>query len=688
MPDDPNNLPTTSPVPGANPRVEPGANPGAEPIIGIDLGTTNSLVAYCDASGPRILAGPDGQTTLPSVIRLSESTGQPEAIGQEAHAKAVEYPTNTVFSAKRLMGRGVEDLGAQAARLPYRVVPGDQNTARIQVGEHIVSPQEISAMILRKLKGWAEHALNTPIKKAVVTVPAYFDDAQRQATRDAGRLAGLEVVRMVNEPTAAALAYGVGESRLGAADSGFENDSPPADDAPASRTISLSTKLNPEACASDDTPTSKTQDSTPKTQTIAVYDLGGGTFDISILRLQHTEHGSVDQVLATAGDTHLGGDDVDQMIIELVTREISGQLGTQIDFPPATRQALRSFAEATKVKLSTHDSADIEIDLGEGQTYTRTITRSEFEAMITPWIERTLTACRQALHAKQLKPGDIDRVVLVGGSTRIPSVQAAVAQLFETEPYTALDPDQVVAMGAAVQAAVLAGVHRDKLLLDVIPLSLGIETMGGAVAKLITANSTIPTRATEMFSTYAEGQTNVAINIYQGERELVADCRLLGAFELRSIPPMPAGLPKVEVTLLVDANGILTVTATEQRSGKRAHIQVVPNHGLTRAEIDRIERDSFAHAKQDMDAHRLIDLRLNATMDLRNIQKQLDRVGDLLDPDYRQQIQDHMKTVQHYVDAENKEVDADKFHQALTDMDHATIRLAEVAIAQTLKSND
>lgn len=651
-------------------------NQTPEIIVGIDLGTTNSLVAVCDAAGPRILPGPGGEAILPSVVRLDAETGKPTAIGTAARNAAVQHPETTIYSAKRLMGRGLGDVADDAAGLPYAVVAGEQDTARIQIGAHIISPQEVSAILLGELKQWAEQALGHPVKKAVVTVPAYFDDAQRQATRDAGRLAGLDVVRIINEPTAAALAYGLGRNSA----------------APSSKkvpgTFSLSTKLNPAACSGDEMSAGAMPQAA--TETIAVYDLGGGTFDISILKLQQTDEGSIDQVLATSGDTHLGGDDVDRMIIDLVVAEVRERFGTELAFPPSTRQALRTFAEQTKIKLSTDDAASIQIDLGEGRLYERTIRRDEFEAMIQPWIDRTLKACRAALHAAKLTTDDIGRVVLVGGSTRIPAVRQAVGALFGTDPYTALDPDQVVALGAATQAARLSGVLDSSssgggLLLDVIPLSLGIETMGGAVAKLITANSTIPARATEMFSTYAEGQTKVAINVYQGERELTKDCRLLGAFELTGIPPMPAGLPKVEVAFMVDANGVLTVSATEQRSGRRARIQVVPNHGLTRDEVQRIERDSFQHAKADMTAHRLIDLKLNARLDLRNIQRQLDRVGDQLPADYRAGIDAHMQKVQAHIDTPDEQADADRFHQDLTAMDHATIQLAEAAIAQTLK---
>ncbi len=627
---------------------------GGGPIIGIDLGTTNSLVAYCDASGPRMLADDEGRVMLPSVVRFDPSRGGPpgaclDAIGHAARAHAIEYPGSTIFSAKRLMGRGIEDMADELAYLPYEVVAGEHNTARVRISsegggtELIVSPPQISALILLELRRYAEARLGVPVRRAVVTVPAYFDDAQRQATRDAGRIAGLDVLRIVNEPTAAALAYNLGQRH---------------DDA-----------------------------------TVAVYDLGGGTFDISILRLQLAGQTLVDQVLATDGNTHLGGDDVDRMIIELIQREIRAQFfpgisGKDADngagsFTPATLQAMRNFAEATKIKLSTDERADIEIDLPGVGRYQRTITRGEFEQMIAPWVDRTIDCCRRALQSAGLETADIERVILVGGSTRIPMVRNRVSQWFDTQVYTALDPDQVVALGAAAQASILAGINRDMLLLDVIPLSLGIETMGGAVAKIITANTTIPARVTEMFSTYVDEQTNVNIHVLQGERELVKDCRSLGQFDLRGIPAMPAGLPKIEVTFLVDANGILSVTAVERRSEKAAQIQIVPNHGLTRQEVSRMEAQSVAHAKQDMAAHQLIDLRNQSRMDVRAIERQLAKVGDEIGDDYRGQIEAHVAAVRQLLDMPDP--DPTVFHEALDTMDKAAVRLAEIAIRQSLR---
>ncbi len=650
---------------------------GREPIIGIDLGTTNSLVAFCDESGPRTLGDEQGEDILPSVVRIGEADGGLEAIGWEARRHAVEHPENTIYSVKRLMGRGMQDLAEDVGHLAYAIAQGEHNTARVVVGDRLFSPQEISALILRRLREVAEHALGRPVGKAVITVPAYFDDAQRQATRDAGRIAGLEVVRIVNEPTAAALAYNLGMSA----------DEPGAQ--PSAGAAGLQIGLG--ECDSSGPKSDGAAESKPKSQTVAVFDLGGGTFDISILRLRRTEQGIVDQVLATSGDTHLGGDDVDRMIVELIQDEIREQFGQDISFPPATRQGFRNLAEATKVRLSDEAEARIEIELpaspaggaGEPAVYERTITKDELEAMIEPWIDRTIDCCRAALKAAKLTAGDIDRVVMVGGSTRMPRVRERVGAFFGTQPYTALDPDKVVALGAAVQASILMGINREMLLLDVIPLSLGIETMGGAVAKLIMANTTIPARATEIFTTYGEGQTSVKIHIVQGERELVGDCRSLGQFELTGVPPMPAGLPKVEVTFLVDANGLLNVEAVEKRSEVRAGIQIIPNHGLTREEVSRMESESYAHAAADMTAHRLIDLRNQARLDIRQIRRQLEKVGEDVPADYRADIEAKIAAVEVMTSAPSPDPDA--FHRALDAMDKTTIRLAEMAVAKALQ---
>ncbi|PYS43631.1 MAG: molecular chaperone DnaK [Acidobacteria bacterium] len=524
-------------------------------IVGIDLGTTNSLVAIVENGAPSVLPGPDGSKLVPSVIYF-DGAGQ-VLVGDRAKEQMVENPKNTIFSIKRFMGKDIQDVREDLPLLPFEVSSESEHVIRLKIFGRDYTPPELSAFILRELKRNAEAALGDEIKNAVITVPAYFNDAQRQATKDAGRIAGLDVLRIVNEPTAASLAYGLDKRKQG---------------------------------------------------TIAVYDFGGGTFDISILKLRE----GIFEVLSTSGDTHLGGDDIDEILIRLVL----GDMGAAPSSPeriPAIRKAVNK----AKEDLSAADSSEIII---ESLQYRRTITRAEFNKLIERIIERTLKPCRQALQDAGLNPNELDEVVMVGGSTRIPLVRQKVQELFGRVPHTELNPDEVVALGAAVQADILAGGQRDMLLLDVTPLSLGIETMGGVMSKIIPRNSTIPASATEMFTTFIDGQTNVKIHVLQGERELVKDCRSLAQFDLKDIPAMPAGMPRIEVKFLIDADGILSVSAQEQRTGKYQSIEVKPTYGLTDEQVEQMILESFEYAEADIEARLVIEARneaetvLNATM--------------------------------------------------------------------------
>ncbi len=525
-----------------------------ERVVGIDLGTTNSLVAYMDLTHPRVIPGEDGAMLVPSVVSLGRAGGT--TVGSEARKLLIDEPSRTVYSIKRLMGRGIADVADELKLFPFRVAEGSESVIRVSLGERTFTPPEISAMILRQLKKNAEAHLCEPVTKAVVTVPAYFNDAQRQATKDAGRIAGLEVLRLVNEPTAAALAYGLDKRKQGI---------------------------------------------------VAVYDLGGGTFDISILKL----HDGIFEVLATNGDTHLGGDDIDNRMIRIALEDIQSEWGEDISHNGEAVQLLRRAVIEAKERLSFAPSADIVLEF-QRRAYTRTITRELFENLIRDIVDRTLGPCRSCLADADVTPEQIDEVVLVGGSTRIPLVRAAVEVLFRAKPHTDLNPDEVVALGAAVQAGILSGQVEDQLLLDVTPLSLGIEIMGGVVSKLIHRNSTVPASATETFTTGVEGQRNVLIHVVQGERELVKDCRSLARFDLKDIPPMPAGMPRIEVRFLIDANGILSVTARDARTGVGQSVEIKPSYGLTDEQVEAMIEESIVNAEADFRARQVAEARVEA----------------------------------------------------------------------------
>ena len=607
-------------------------------VVGIDLGTTNSLVAYVRDGVPHVIRDASGDALVPSVVSLGEDGTF--FVGREAQRRLLTAPSRSVYSVKRFMGRGIDDVRDEAALLPFNVGGQPGGVVRIGLDDREFTPPEISAFVLRELKQRAEDdfreqgEFDFEVDRAVITVPAYFNDAQRTATRDAGRLAGLEVLRIVNEPTAASLAYGLDQRDRGI---------------------------------------------------IAVYDLGGGTFDISILKVED----GVFQVLATNGDTHLGGDDIDRLLVELVLAEIDGSkdeaaigqsaaVGRVLPSRPAEEiQAIRKAVIEAKLDLTEAEEAEIRV---ETLAYRRPITRAEFEQLIRPLVERTIQPVRQALADAGLEPSEVDEAVLVGGSTRVPLVRRLVSELFGRTPHSELNPDEVVALGAAVQADILISGRREMLLLDVTPLSLGIETMGGVVSKIILRNSTIPASGREMFTTGVDNQTSVDIHVLQGERELADDCRSLARFKLRGIPPMPAGLPRIEVRFQIDANGILSVAASELRTNIAQTIEVKPSYGLTDQEVERMLIESFEHAQADVDARLLIEARNEAESVIHATEKSLRRpnFAEIAAVDLHAGEQERIEAALDAVKQAMAGSDRDAIRERTHALNHATQHLAEV----------